>query len=547
MTLTVDEIDRWDAGAVREVADAARSRAAAAHAAAEGLAGLPCLTSWGGRAADAARDAITRTRADLQAAAAEATLVAAAAEHAAEAIERVQSDLQFLRIEAAVLGLRIDGPANRITPGLGGPAILQLIALPVLQIRLNAIVRQANTVDDELAAAVVLSGGTTPSTPFAAALPDDPVQFNALWRSLSRHQRDELYRRDHGVGNRPGMPVGTDADPGSDHYNRRHLAEDLASARKTGSGGLPDLEALDESIRDHPDHRLMLYDTGGAQVHAAVAVGDPDTAAHVSVTAPGLNTTVRASMRRMVDQAGTLRRESLRQLSDAGRNGEDVAAIAWIGYDIPQIPVPSADPVSVARSEWGAYRVTHDGAAKAGAVRLARFYGGITAAHSGAPLNLTAIGHSYGSLTTGLALRQSHGVSNAIFYGSPGVEAAVPAQLGLQTGHVFVMRTPDDPIAWRNDAPPILRAAAVAIPGPFDDVLLRVSDLTGTVDFGPDPATNPNFVRLETGPTVVTANGTELRFDGASGHGEYPDSGRTTVYNIAAVVSGLSDRAVRGD
>ena len=578
MTLTVEEIDRWDAGAVREVAEAARARAAAARDAAEGLAGLPCLTSWGGRAATAAREAIARTRRELDAHAGEAMAVADAVQRAADAIEDVQSDLRFLRIEAALLGLQVDASVNRMIalPGSTLPAILPLVALPVLQIWLNHIVQKADSVDDELAAAVALGGPTVPAGPHGTGLPEDPAQFHDFWRSLSREQRDQLYRRDRGIGNHPGMPVGTAADPGADHYNRRHLAEDLATARAGGADTLHDLEALDASLREQPEHQLMLYDASGDQVHAAVAVGNPDTATHVCVTVPGLNTTVRGTMREMVGEAGALRRESLRQLADAGKAGEDVAAIAWIGYDIPQIPGPkltpigvrlplvpgwAVNPLAVARSELGAYRVTHDGAAKAGAVKLARFYDGITAAHGGKPLNLTAIGHSYGSLTTGLALQQpgSHGVSSAIFYGSPGVEAATPAQLGLHPGRVFAMQTPDDPIAWRNDAPPILRAAAVAIPGPFDDALLRVSEVSGTVDFGPNPAANPNFVRLETGPAVVVGrDGAVLRFDGASGHGQYPETGstegpdgrpllRTPGYNIAAVVAGLSDRAVRGD
>jgi hypothetical protein len=583
MTLTVEEIDRWDAAAIRVVADAARSRATAACDAAGGLGALPCWSSWGGRSAVAARDAIARARRDLEAHVTEARAVADAADRAADSIEQIAADLRYLRIEAALLGLQIDASTNRITPIPGSvlPAVLPLIARPVLQIRLNAIVRQANSVDAELAAALGSDNPLAPARTRTTNLPDDAAQFHALWRSLSRQQRDELYRRDRGVGNHPGMPVGTDSDPGSDYYNRRHLAEALASARDSDGEHLPDLEALDESLRDHPDHRLMLYDTGGEQVHAAIAVGDPDTATHVCVTAPGLNTTVRASMREMVSEAGALRRESLRQLADADRPGEGVAAVAWIGYDIPQIEGPELvkvdaglpllgvglplvpglvlNPLSLARSELGAYRVTHDAAAKAGAVNLARFYDGITAAHGGAPLNLTAIGHSYGSLTTGLALPQSRGVSNAIFYGSPGVEAATPAQLGLPPGQVFVMQTPDDIIRWRNHAPAILRAAAVAIPGPFDDVALRISDLTGTGDFGPDPATNPNFVRLETGPAVVIDGaGGALRFDGASGHSEYPEIGSTTDpgggpllrtpgYNIAAVVAGLSERAIRGD
>ncbi|EUA18168.1 alpha/beta hydrolase family protein [Mycobacterium xenopi 3993] len=60
---------------------------------------------------------------------------------------------------------------------------------------------------------------------------------------------------------------------------------------------------------------------------------------------------------------------------------------------------------------------------------------------------MTAIGHSYGSLTTGLALQEpgNHGVTDALFYGSPGIEASTPQQLHVQPGHVYAMETPDDP------------------------------------------------------------------------------------------------------
>ena len=61
MTLTVADIGRWDAGDVREVFHAATSRAQAAFDAADGLAELPAFETWGGEAADAAREAIRRT------------------------------------------------------------------------------------------------------------------------------------------------------------------------------------------------------------------------------------------------------------------------------------------------------------------------------------------------------------------------------------------------------------------------------------------------------------------------------------------------------
>ena len=65
----------------------------------------------------------------------------------------------------------------------------------------------------------------------------------------------------------------------------------------------------------------------------------------------------------------------------------------------------------------GVWGVSHDDLARAGAHDLAGFYDGIGASHQGVPAELTAIGHSYGSLTTGLALQEpgNHGVTNAIF------------------------------------------------------------------------------------------------------------------------------------
>ncbi|MBU3749433.1 MAG: hypothetical protein FGM52_03110, partial [Mycobacterium sp.] len=337
----------------------------------------------------------------------------------------------------------------------------------------------------------------------------------------------------------------------------------LAAARASGSAALADLQAVDDALaeaeRNGADARLMLLDLdSGQQVHAAVAVGNPDTATHVAVTTPGLNSTVRGTLGTMTAEAVVLQRETLRQLSAAGRPTETAAAIAWIGYDAPQIPGPGS-PADLARSGLGGYQVSHDGAARAGAVSLARFYDGIQAARTGGPAHLTAIGHSYGSLTTGLALQVSgdHGVSEAVFYGSPGIGAATPADLNLAPGHVYAMASPDDPIRFVYQAPPLARVLAAVTPGVVDDALLSVATVSGTGAFGPDPATNPNFVRLETGPAVVTdPGGPAWQFDGAAGHSEYPKLGstrdpdgeplpRTPGYNIAAVVAGLGQRTIR--
>ena len=67
---------------------------------------------------------------------------------------------------------------------------------------------------------------------------------------------------------------------------------------------------------------------------------------------------------------------------------------------------------------------------------------------------------------------------------------------------------------------------------------------------GPNPATNPNFPHLATGPAVIPdGHGGGLTLEGAHGHSDYPHLGtngmpRTTGYNIAAVVAGLPANAI---
>lgn len=410
---------------------------------------------------------------------------------------------------------------------------------------------------------------TAPSEPLP--LPEDPEQFRDAWEKLSPAEKDHLYDLDHNIGNHPGMPADPADHRGKYWYNSRHLADALAEAQASadraealrnqhpdwsagnhipesdrtdyeawqrqyesalaGAKYLPDLKSTDKALKAGPDRGLMLLDTtSGQQAHAAIAIGDPDKATHTSVTTPGLNTTVHGAVENMATEADQLRTEALRQLGiTPGHETDSVSTIAWIGYDAPQ--VPGTDELGASAS--GLWDVSHDTLARAGADDLARFYDGLQAAHQGAPGDLTAIGHSYGSLTTGLALQEpgDHGVSRALFYGSPGIEASTPQELHLQPGQVFAMATPDDPIQYVYDARTI--GQGLPILGTY------INNEFG--DFGPNPATNPNFTQLATGP-MTTPDGLSLQ--GASGHSDYPrfpENGelRTTNFNIAAVLAGL--------
>lgn len=608
MTVTVADIDRWSAESVREVFHAANARGQATLEASQQLSSLSVFDTWEGATAEARKHSNASIRKDLDAHGNESIAVAKAAGKAADDIEHVQSALRALRAEAARLHMTIDPISNKVVPAEDMPPMEALIAEMQLQPKLDKIVADANTVDAELATAINMADGDTPTPPgphdnrpeiqqaLSQPLPTDPKQLHDLWDKLTPEEKDWLYSRNHDIGNGNGL-ITDDRD----HYNRLNLADQLNSqtaaaahadalraqhpdwaqgknipspnepgaifddrlayeawqrdydAARDGSKYLPDLQAVNRALQLSPDRKLMVLDTqNGKQARAAIAVGDPDKSTHVSVSTPGLNTTVHGGIEDMSNEATKARSEALRQLRlTPGHENDSVSTIAWIGYDPPQVPGFDQPGASLAGG-WG---VSHDDIARAGAHDLAGFYDGIQAAHQSGPADLTAIGHSYGSLTTGLALQEpgDHGVSRALFYGSPGIEASTPQDLHLQSGHVFTMETPDDPIQWVYDGPPIAHAVAPALPPPFNflaEGALAGADASGAGHFGPNPATNPNFTHLATAPSVIPdGHGGFLNLQGAHAHSDYPrfpDGGgmRTTNYNIAAVIAGLGDQAV---
>jgi hypothetical protein len=161
--LTVADIERWNAGDVREVFHAASSRAQASHDAADGLASLPAFQSWGGHAAEAAKAAIGQTRKDLDAHGNEASAVADAARSAADNIERIKSELASLKADAESLDMEIDPISDTVLPG---PKVRNPIEAELkqtqLQPRLDKIVAEANLVDMALSNAINMAAGKTP-------------------------------------------------------------------------------------------------------------------------------------------------------------------------------------------------------------------------------------------------------------------------------------------------------------------------------------------------------------------------------------------------
>ncbi|MEU1983827.1 alpha/beta hydrolase [Nocardia sp. NPDC019395] len=406
----------------------------------------------------------------------------------------------------------------------------------------------------ELRAMAPAEAGTIaaiPTRPGADKPPteSDPGANRAWWDSLTADQRAYLIAtQPMTVGGLDGLPA-MDRDKANRSvlgYLERDLQTQVAGAdnpqmRIVYQNKLDDLRAVRQQVEGDPGRLLMVLDAkGGERVKAAVAIGNPDTATHVSVTTPGLNTNAKGSMEGMVDEAEALRDHSQQLLNQAEHGNETVATIAWLGYEPPQnVSVDGAaeDPVGAAVGLAG---VTSQDRAEVGAVDLARFYDGLDVSHNAAgngDPHLTALGHSYGSTTTSLALQQladqgKNPVDDVILYGSPGLGGEMPNHTtvrpgddivqaddyGLEFGHVFTMATPDDPIATLNR-------------------------------FGFGPTDTPGWVQLET--QGITIDGTE--YQGANGHSDYPREGddlgngqhktRTTVHNMAAVLTGTYSQA----
>lgn len=537
MALSVADIDRWSPQAVREVFHAATDRAQVSFDASRELASLTIFASSGGKTAEAAGHQNARIRRDLDAHGYEALAVARAAERAADGIVNVQSKLASLRADAAAAELEVDAASNRVVaiPRLRYSAAewAQMLEKQAeLQARLGEIVAEANAVDEELALAVNMADGDIP-IPADAGPPVGPEGLTPTQRASDANEerlRSERTRLQAHIGRLQAQHDQLAAKAAMDYNNGVLDSEamgQLAALRDqltAAKGRMGEFDSIDQALRRAPETyltQLQIPDDPRRQVLAAVAVGNPDTAANVSVTVPGVGSTTRGTLPDMVSEARELRLEEQTQLLKAGKPAS-VAAIAWMGYTPPPNPLDTG-------SAWDLWRTMTDDQAKVGAADLSGYLQEVRVNNPTG--HLTLLGHSYGSLTASLALQDlnaigAHPVNDAVFYGSPGLELYSPAQLGLDHGEAYVMQAPQDLITN------------------------LVAPLAPVHGWGPNPYSTPGLIELSS-HAGVDAGG--IWRDGASGHADYPRtfldaSGhqqlRMSGYNLAAIAAGLPGNKV---
>ncbi|MFG2750589.1 alpha/beta hydrolase [Streptomyces xanthophaeus] len=373
-----------------------------------------------------------------------------------------------------------------------------------------------------------------------------PADRASWWKGLSDDQRAELLAvYPDVIGNLDGIPATVRHDANQDNLQMLigKLSEQSDEKSQTQLAGMRSIndQLWNQKPTEPPMYLLGIGDQGGGR--AIVAFGNPDTSRNVSAYVPGLGTALddhfaRNDLQRARDTA-----------AGAQEYDKSSAAIVWLGYDAPQLPADELlDNLDVMSEDH----------ARAGAPAYNQFMAGISATNENADPHVTAVGHSYGSLTVGQAAQLNGGIPGAddiILVGSPGTGAQHADQLNVGKEHVYVGASDHDPVSMlpnKTESDGLLHGAGGGlltggIPGAIvggaagyfvGDALTDDNQIY----FGMDPANKDfgaNRFLVEDGPRMI------IEGDGLmDAHSNYfnPKIDKTSASNIAAIISGHPER-----
>jgi hypothetical protein len=284
----------------------------------------------------------------------------------------------------------------------------------------------------------------------------------------SRRRLADLRRR---AG--PLPPRRPDPAAEADSHNRAALRDDLAGADPVrahfAAGVRQALLQAAATAAPGTTVQLLVYDPEhpAAQGAAAIAVGDLQTADDVAVIVPGVGNSP-AALDHAVDSAAQLRAAAM-----AADPTAMVAAITWVGYDVP-LSWPHDQPTDPTRALADSVAALDGTTAVDAGARLAAFTSTLRGAMSPSA-RLVLVGHSYGSLVVSQAAIGSTVVDDIVLLAAPGVGPGVHQAADYRAvppGHVFALSFSHDPItAPIADAlTAFLVPASARLPGsPFGD------------------------------------------------------------------------------
>ncbi|NUR63444.1 MAG: hypothetical protein HOV87_33010, partial [Catenulispora sp.] len=256
---------------------------------------------------------------------------------------------------------------------------------------------------------------------------------------------------------------------------------------------------------------------------AVVAAGNPDTSDNVVAYAPGMGTYLSEHF----VSKDVLHAQNIAVAAGQADPSHTTSAIVWLGYDTPQV-------LGDAATWQHELDITGTSDADAGAPAYQHFLAGLRATNTSGDLNLTALGHSYGSLLVGKAsqLPGGLGVDNVVILGSPGVGFDHASQFGVAPGHVYTAAAANDPVPQLNYG---TSAAELAIPivGAYWSML---DDHKGGGWFGQNP------VDAKFGANVFTVPAGGAGTMGMQAHGQYFDwsddpARQSSLQHIAEIVT----------
>jgi len=345
------------------------------------------------------------------------------------------------------------------------------------------------------------------------AVPPAATEVTGWWTGLGGTERSSLLAAaPRLVGNLDGIPF---RERG--RANARFLSQSLADVDERLSGTIDDasrealtrelavLTQVEAALRpsvDGPHRSLIILDTvaGG---RAAIALGNPDTAAFVSYLVPGMNYAVEAQIVNWTATADALYAEQRTVLAERAGNGgrsaaASIAVVSWIGYEAPDLfSVGGLDHAVV------------------GADFLEKYSQGLRSDRVGHQPFVSLFAHSYGSTVALTALsRGSFEVDALVLVGSPGSQIQSVDSLSVAGGNVFVGKADWDP----------------AVNSAF---------------FGSDPGAASYGARpLGVYGARDRLTGTWLA--GSLGHNAYFDRGSESLHNMALVGTDNADLVTNG-
>jgi len=253
------------------------------------------------------------------------------------------------------------------------------------------------------------------------------------------------------------------------------------------------------------DRQILLFDPAG-DGRVVEVFGDLATSGNLGVVVPGItNDRSNFSVGGGGFRAGA--RAIHQRAAELGIDG--IATIAWLGYDTPD----------------GADAVLRR-AAEAGHEDLIAFVAGLDALDG--RRHIAVIGHSYGSLVTGLAAAEGIDADEVVFVGSPGTGLRTADDARLAPGGVvWAGLAAGDPIGAGVDITEFLT--------PQDQLKQTVRRLLDSLK-GEDALRD---LHHGVNPAHESFGAIEFHTDGSVGHSEYFKPDTVTLDNLLYIIAGM--------